>query len=94
MPYEKINDNEAVSDDGCRILLQPSSLTFAQGTRYLTIPVEQRGTGEVYMRLALTGSWMENGKPSEAEATLNVRWLKTRLQAAVAALGRTPTFDS
>ena len=94
MTYEKINDNEAVSPDGYRIVLQGNSLTFVQGTRYLSIPIEQRANGEVYMRLALAGSWMENGKPSEAEATLNVRWLKTRLQTAVAALGRTPAFDS
>ena len=94
MTYEKINDNEAVSPDGYRIVLQGNSLTFVQGTRYLSIPIEQRANGEVYMRLALAGSWMENGKPSEAEATLNVRWLKTRLQTAVTALGRTPAFDS
>lgn len=94
MTYQKINDNEAVSPDGYRVVLQGNTLTFVQGTRYLAIPVEQRANGEVFMRLARAGSWMENGKPSEAEATLNVRWLKTRLQTAVAALGRTPTFDS
>lgn len=93
MPFEKLNANEAVSDEGLRIKIGQDTLVFANGTRYLTIPFEAGGNAEeLRVQLSRMGSWMENGRPCENEGTLNVQWLRSRLTAGLAQLGRKAIF--
>ncbi|MSQ54457.1 MAG: hypothetical protein EXR31_03725 [Betaproteobacteria bacterium] len=94
MAFEKIADNEVASPDGLRIKLDQLALIYAQGTRYLTIPVEQvAGTGELRVRLTKMGAWMENGLPCESEGTLNMQRMKARVAEALTVLGRKFTID-
>jgi hypothetical protein len=93
MAFEKTSDNEATSSDGLRIKLDAQTLIYAQGTRYLTIPVERAANGELRVLLSKMSTWMENGKPCESEGTLNMQRMKARIAEGLAVLGRKFTVD-
>lgn len=90
---EKVSDTEVLASDGSRIKLEQHVLSVIQGNRYLSIPVEDRGPLGVRVKLSLASSWMEDGKPLQSEATLNINWLRSRISAALKVLGRPFTFD-
>lgn len=89
MALQKISDTEAASEDGYKVRFDANNLVFAQGTRYLTIPVDMNAaTGEMRVYMTRMSSWMENGVPCESEGTLNVNVLKNRIGGALNFLGR------
>jgi hypothetical protein len=95
MAFEKTSDSEVISADGLRIKLDQQALIYAQGTRYLTIPVQgNQGSNELRVLLSKMGSWMENGQPCENEGTLNMQRMKARIAEALTLLGRKFTIDS
>ncbi len=93
MAFEKTGDNEVASPDGLRIKLDQLALVYAQGTRYLTIPVERAPSGELRVFLTRMGAWMENGRPCESEGTLNMQRMKARVAEALTILDRKFTID-
>lgn len=93
MGLQKISDAEAASDDGYKVRFDANNLVFAQGTRYLTIPVDLNpATGEMRVYMTRMSSWMENGAPCESEGTLNVNVLKNRISGALKFLERKHAF--
>lgn len=93
MALQKISDTEAGSDEGYKVRFDANNLVFAQGTRYLTIPVDLNpATGEMRVYMTRMSSWMENGEPCESEGTLNVNVLRNRIGGALKFLERKFAF--
>ncbi len=93
MALHRVSDTEVTSDDGYRVRFDHASLVFAQGTRYITIPLEvDAASGDLRVSMSLMSSWMENGKPCNAEGTLNVNVLRSRIAGALKFLDRKAVF--
>ena len=94
MAFQKISETEVMSEDGHRIKVGPLALSYIQGSRYLTVPVEHRGQPpELRVRLAQASRWMEYGQPCDTEGTLSMVWLRVQIGEALKALGRGHSFD-
>jgi len=94
MPLQKINEAEVITAEGDRVKYGRDSLSYSQGPRYLTIPVEHLGDPyELHVYLSKASPWIEKGKPSAAGRP-DVLWLKARVSAVLTFLGRKHSFDA
>lgn len=94
MALKKVSDSEVVSEDGYRVVLGRNYVTYVKGSRYITIPIDATGRGGgPRLYLAQMSPWMENGEACNTEETLNLPLMHSRVAAALALMGKDPTFD-
>ena len=89
MALKAVSEREVHSDEGYRVCYDARALSYIQGTRYITVPIEIDAADHKIIRVRLThaGTWMENGRPCDNESTVRLRLLQQRIAAALQALG-------
>jgi hypothetical protein len=92
MALEKVSDHEVFSTDGYRIKFGSGVVSYILGTRYLTIPTEQRD-GATCVYRTRSSPWMEYGQPCDTEGTLSIMWLRSQITAALLLLERPYLFE-